>query len=69
MYDMDAFDRIKLLCLKRILTSHSAKVWSSPNSKLLFAIVFWGETNRSSLSQMLLKKDVLKNFANFTGKH
>ena len=27
------------------------------------------ETNRSSLSQMLFKVDVLKNFINFTGKH
>ena len=47
---MAAFDQIKLLCLKKILTMESVKVSSSPNSPLLFAIVFWGETNRSSFS-------------------
>ena len=65
---MAAFDRIKLLCFKKILTLHSIKVSSSANAPLLFAIVFLGETNRS-LSQMFFKIDVLKNFANFTGKH
>ena len=35
---MAAFDRIKLLCLKKILTLHSVKVSSTPNSPLLFAI-------------------------------
>ena len=54
---------------KKILTLHSVKVSSSANTPLPFAIVFWGETNRSSLSQMFFKIDVLKNFANFTGKH
>ena len=53
---MAAFDRIKLLCF-------------SANAPLLFAIVFCGETNRSSLSQMFVKIHVLKSFANFTGKH
>ena len=47
---MAAFDQIKLLCLKKILTMESVKVSSSPNSPLLFAIVFWGETNRRRLS-------------------
>ena len=48
---------------------HSVKVSSSPNSPPLFVIVFWGETSRSSLSQMFFKIDVLKNFAkNFIGK-
>ena len=69
MNDMAAFDGIKLLCLKKILTLHSVIVSSSPNLPLLFAIVFWGEKNKSSLSQMFFKTDVLKNFANFTGKH
>ena len=65
---MAAFDRIKLLCLKKN-TFHSFKVSSSPKSPLLFAIVFWGETNRTSLSHMFFKTDIRKNFANFTGKH
>ena len=69
MNDMAAFDGIKLLCLKKILTLHSVIVSSSPNLPLLFVIVFWGEKNKSSLSQMFFKTDVLKNFANFTGKH
>ena len=69
MNDMAAFDGIKLLCLKKILTLHSVIVSSSPNLPLLFAIVFWDEKNKSSLSQMFFKTDVLKNFANFTGKH
>ena len=42
---------------------------SSANAALVFAIVVWGETNRSSLSQMFFKIDFLKKFANFTGKH
>ena len=37
---MAAFDRIKLLRLKKILTFHSIEVSSSPNSPLLFAKVF-----------------------------
>ena len=45
---MATFDWIKLL-----LTLHSVEVPSSPNSPPLFLTVFWGETNRSSLSQML----------------
>ena len=49
---MAAFDRIKLLCLKKILILHSVKVLSSGNTPLVFAIVFSGEANRSSLSQM-----------------
>ena len=65
---MAAVDWIKLLRLK-ILTLHSAEVSSTPNSPPIFASVFWGETNRSSLSQMFFKKGVLKNFANLIGKH
>ena len=64
---MAAFDWIKLLRLKDILQSVEAS--SSPNSPLLFAIVFWGKTNRSSLSQMFFKIGVPKNSANFIGKH
>ena len=71
---MAAFGWIKLLRLKNTL--HSVEVSSSPNSPLLFVIVFWGETNRSSLSQMkflpatLLKRDsntgvFLGNLRNF----
>ena len=45
------------------------EVPSSPNSPPLFVIVFWGETNRDSLSQMFFRIGVLKNFANFIGKH
>ena len=63
---MAAFDWIKLLRLKKTL--HSVDVSSSPNLSPLFVIVFWGETNRSSLSQMFFKIGVLKNFANFIGK-
>ena len=37
---MAAFDPIKLICLKKILTLHSVKVSSSANAPLLFAIVF-----------------------------
>ena len=59
----------KIVAFKKILTLHSVKISSSPNSLPLFVIVFWGETNRSSLSQMFLKIGVLKNFANFIGKH
>ena len=65
---MAARDGIKLLCLEKELTFHSVKVSSSPNSPLLFALVFCGETNRSSLSHMFFKIDVLKSFINFTGK-
>ena len=65
---MAAFDRIKQFCLIK-LNLHSVKVSSSPISPPLFAIVFWGKTNRSDLSQLFLKIDVLKNFANFIGKH
>ena len=56
------FDWIKLLRLKQ-LTLHSVEISSGRNSSLLFVIVFWGETNRSRLSQMkfllatLLKRD------------
>ena len=62
---MAAFDRIKLFLLKKYLLCCSAKVSSSPNSPLLFG----RETNRSSLSQMFFKIDVLRSFTNFTGKH
>ena len=61
---------------KKILTLHSVEISSSPNPPLLFVIVFWGETNRRSLSQMkclpatLLKRDsntgvFLGNLRNF----
>ena len=49
------------------LTLHFVKV-SCSNSPPLFAIVFWGETNRSSLSRMFFKLDVLKNFCKFHRK-
>ena len=55
---MAAFDWIKLLRLKKTL--HSVDVSSSPNLPPLFVIVFWGETNRSSLSQMFFKIGVIK---------
>ena len=61
---MAAFNGIKLFCLMK-LTLRSVKVLPSPNSPILFDIVFWGETNRSNLSQMFFKVNVLKNFANF----
>ena len=61
---------------KKILTLHSVEVSSSLNSSLLFVVVFWGQTNRGSLSQMkflpatLLKRDsntgvFLGNLRNF----
>ena len=59
----NTYGRLLLHVLKKIFTLHSVKVSSSPNSPLLFIIVLWGETNRSSLSQMkflpatLLKRD------------
>ena len=55
--------------IEKIFTLHSVEVLSTPNLPPLFVIVFWGKTNRSSLSQMFFKIDVLKNFANFVGKH
>ena len=64
---MVAFDWIKLLRLENTL--HSVEVSSSPNLPPLFVKVFWGETNRSSFSQMFFKIGALKNFANFIGKH
>ena len=66
--DIAAFDRMKWFCLIN-LTLHSVKVSSSPRLPLLFTIVFSGETNRNSLLQVFFKINVLKNFANFTGKH
>ena len=57
---MAAFDWIKLLRLKKILTLHSVEVSSGPNSPPLFAKVFWGETNRCSCSQMFFKIGVIK---------
>ena len=66
---MSAFDSIKLLRLKKYLPCTLSRSRLVPNSPPLFAIVFWGETNRSSLSQMFFKISVLKNFANFIGKH
>ena len=52
-----------------MLTLRSVKVSSSPNSSPIFVIIFWGETNRSSLFQMFFQKGALKNMANFIGKH
>ena len=59
----------KIVTFKKILTLHSVVVSSSPNLPLPFVIVFWGERNRRSLWQMFFKTDILKNFANITGKH
>ena len=59
----------KIVTFKNIFALHSAEASSNPNSPPLFVKAFWGETNRSSLSQMLFKISVLKNFANFIGKH
>ena len=56
----------KIVTFKKILTLHSVEVSSSPNSPPLFVIVFCGEANRSSLSQIFFKTAVLKNFV---GKH
>ena len=56
--DMAVFDRIKLLCLKKYL------LYTLSRSRLVQI-----RQNRSSLLQMFFKRDVLKNFANFTGKH
>ena len=64
---MAALDWMKLLRFKNTL--QFVEVSSSPNSPLLFDVVFWGETNRSSFSQMFFKIGVLKNFVNFIGKH
>ena len=61
---MTAFYQIKLLRLKNTL--HSVKVSSSPDLPPLFVI---GDTSRSSLSQMFFRIGVLKNFANYIGKH
>ena len=60
----------KINTFKKILILHSVEVSSGPSLPTLFAIVFWGETNRSGLSQMFFKMGVLKNVvANFIGKH
>ena len=55
--DMAAFDRIKLLCLKKILCTLSR------------SLLVQARHYRSSLSQMFFKIDVLKDSADFTGKH
>ena len=59
----------KIVTAKKILILHSIEVSCSPNSPPLFVKVFWGEPNRSSLSQKFYKVGVLKYFANFIGKH
>ena len=59
----------KIVTFQKILALLNVEVSSSPNSLLLYAIAFWSETNKSSLSQIFLKIGVLKSFANFTGKH
>ena len=56
--DMAAFDRIKFLCLKKYL------LYTLSRSRLVQT-----RQNRSSLLQLFFKRDVLKNFVNFTGKH
>ena len=67
-------ERLLLYVLKKCLLCPLSKF--CPNSPLLFVLVFWGETNRSSLSQMkfllatLLKRDsntgvFVGNFRNF----
>ena len=53
--DMAAFEQIKL---SRLVPSH-----------YYYILQYWGETNKSSLSQIFFKKGILKNFANFKGKH
>ena len=57
--DMATFDRIKLLCFKKkyLLCTLSR------------SLLVQTRHCRSSLSQMFFKIDVLKDFANFTGKH
>ena len=64
---MAAFDWIKLLRLKNTL--HTVKVLPSSNSPPPVFIVFWGETNSSSLSQLFFKIGILKNFGNLIGRH
>ena len=49
-------------------TLYSVEVLSSPNLPPLFVTVFWGETNRSSLSQMFFKIGVLKKCCKFHRK-
>ena len=56
--DMAASDRIKLLCVKKYLLCTLSR------SRLVRTRHY-----RSSLSQMFFQIDVLKSFANFTGKH
>ena len=56
---MTAFDQIRFLRFKKILTLHSVDVSSSPNSALLFAIVFRGEANPGDLCGSLCGNVVL----------
>ena len=56
-----------LLTFKKILALHFVEIWSSPNSPILFVTVFWGETNRSGLSQIFFKIGDLKTLENFIG--
>ena len=65
---MAAFDWIKLLRLKKYFFA-LCRCLSSPNSSLLFVIVFWGATNRSNLLRIFFKIGFFKNFANFIRKH
>ena len=48
-------------------TLHSVDVSSSPNSLLLFVIVFWDETNKSSLSQIKFLLAALLKWDSNTG--
>ena len=66
---MAAFDRIKLLRLKKYFrcTLSRSRLVQTRHHYLLE--LFWGEANRSSHLQMLFEIAVLKNFATFIGKH
>ena len=56
--DMAAYDRIKLLCVKKYLLCTLSR-----------SLLVQTRHYRSSLSQMFFQIDVLKSFADFTGKH
>ena len=52
---MASSDGINLLCFKKD-TLHSVKVSSSPNLPLLFAVLFWGETQKQIFADILQNK-------------
>ena len=66
---MAAFYWIKLLRLKKFLQHCTLSMSRLVQTRHHYVIVFWGETNRSSLSQMFFKIGVFKNFSNFIGKY